>query len=256
MPRFNMSDDEAMTLVNYFASVDKLGDPADGLNYPYSAIPQRDDHFWQDRTAQYVARLGKERVEERLKALQPTWEALLRDQVSEIERNLRGAEESIKTAKPDEKKAAEQLRDNLKKELDEAKERVKKRDFTTLNQNWLQKEAYATDAYRLLTNYNNPCMSCHQVANLPPKQAQGPSLNLSAERLRPDWTLKWIANPVRMLSYDSPMPANFLRDKVEKGQSTLSSDFIGTPFEQAEAVRDILMMLPKVADMPVNRYAR
>jgi mono/diheme cytochrome c family protein len=257
MPRFNMSDDEATALVNYFAAVDKLGNPAEGLNYPYVAIPQKNNLFWYNETSQYVARLGKERVEERLKALQPTWELLLKEQVDEIERNLRAAEESAKTAKPEDKKAAELLRDNLKKELETRKAQAAKRDFTAFNQEWLHHQAYAADAYRLLASYNNPCLSCHQVANIPPKQAQGPSLNLSWERLRPEWTLQWIANPDRMLSYPTPMPANFLRDKVDtKGNSTLTSDFVGTPFEQAKAVRDILMDLPRVADMPVNRNAR
>src|SRR5205807_5273788 len=112
------------------------------------------------------------------------------------------------------------------------KAEVDKKNYTALNQEWAEKDAYAADAYRLLANYNTPCLSCHQVGNLPPKQAQGRSLNLTWDRLRPEWTLRWIANPDRMLSYPTPMPANFLADKKDdKGISTLTSDFIGTPRE-------------------------
>src|SRR5262249_60630514 len=42
MPRFNMSDDEAMDLGNYFAAADRFNNPGIGLNYPYiSPQPQR-----------------------------------------------------------------------------------------------------------------------------------------------------------------------------------------------------------------------
>src|SRR5262249_10364748 len=34
MPRFNMSDDDARTLVNYFAAVDRRHNPGIGLEYP------------------------------------------------------------------------------------------------------------------------------------------------------------------------------------------------------------------------------
>src|SRR5262249_20796151 len=41
MPRFSMSDEEAMTLVNYFAAVDKVNNPGEGLHYPYVPMPQQ-----------------------------------------------------------------------------------------------------------------------------------------------------------------------------------------------------------------------
>src|SRR5207302_8307111 len=47
MPRFNMSDEEAMDLVNYFAAVDRINNPGIGLTYPYvPPMPQRDEAFW------------------------------------------------------------------------------------------------------------------------------------------------------------------------------------------------------------------
>jgi mono/diheme cytochrome c family protein len=258
MPRFNMSDDEAMTLVNYFSAVDKLGNPAEGLNYPYFALPERDDAYWHARTIEYVSRLGEQRVKERLKSLQPSWEAYMRDQITETEQKLKATEESIKTSKPEEKSQAEQLRDDFKKKLNELKTQAQKKDYTELERDWREKDAYAADAYRLLASYNNPCLSCHQVGNLPPKQAQGPSLNLAWDRLRPEWTLHWLANPDRMLSYDTPMPANFAANQADKEthMSTAYPEFAGTPLQQVTAVRDLLMNLPRTADLPVNRYSR
>ncbi len=257
MPRFNMSEDEAMTLVSYFAAVDRLNNPAEGLSYPYMAIPQRDEEYWRRATQTYVVRLGKQKAEERLKALRPTWEYMLQQQTDEAENNLQNAEAAVKTAKPEEKKDAEKLRDSLKLKLDQLKAQAQKKDFAELDKQWLERDAYAADAYRLLASYNTPCLSCHQIGNLPAKQAQGPPLDLTWERLRPEWTLRWIASPDRMLSYPTPMPQNFPRDQVDaKGNGSLYPEFVGTPREQLTAVRDILMIFPKVADMPVNRHYR
>lgn len=251
MPRFNMSDDEAMALVNYFAAVDKLANPAENLDYPYMAIPQRDEQYWEEKTREYVARLGKEKVEERLKGLQPVWEQLLRDRLTEMERLVKTSEEGIKTAKDDAaRKEAEKNRDALRKELDTLKGQLDKKSFDALNQQWLTREAYASDAWRLLANYNTPCLSCHAVGTLPPKEALGPPLDLSWERLRPEWTYRWLANPERLISYPTPMPQNFLADKPPY------PEFQGTPRQQAEAVRDVLLNLPRVTNLPANRYHR
>src|SRR5262249_34491358 len=57
MPRFNLSDEDAMAIVNYFAAADRVNNPSEGLNYPYFAIPQRDENFLDTRSADYVARL-------------------------------------------------------------------------------------------------------------------------------------------------------------------------------------------------------
>jgi mono/diheme cytochrome c family protein len=257
MPRFSLSDDEAMTLVNYFASVDRLTNPAEGVNYPYIHLPQREPEFWQRQNEIYVGRLGKARVDERLRQLESTWEVLLREKVAEAEHRLQSAEAALKTSKPEDKAGATQLRDTTKKELDQLRNQLNKKDFSALNRTWVEHEAYAADAFRLLANYNNPCLSCHQVGNLPPKQAQGPPLTLSWERLRPDWTLRWIANPDRLLSYPTPMPQNFPRNQVDdKGNGNLYPELVGTPLEQVTAVRDLLLDFPRIADLPVNRFHR
>ncbi len=46
MPKFNMSDEEAQTLANYFAAVD-------GVEYPYQDIPQRDPPYLTKQDAMY-----------------------------------------------------------------------------------------------------------------------------------------------------------------------------------------------------------
>ena len=240
---------------NYFAAVDRLESPGVELNYPYLAIPQRDEHYWTEKTQSYLARIGKQEAEGRTKALQSTWELIVRERILEAERQLQSAEATIKVAKEDALAAAQKQRDDLKKELDTLKAAVNKKDYKTFDEAWLQKDAYAADAYRLLADYKTPCLSCHQAGNLPYKAAQAPPLDLGWERLRPEWTLRWIASPRRMISYDTPMPQNFGRDIADaKGLSTLTHAYLGTPLQQVEATRDLLMAFPKVADMPVNRY--
>jgi hypothetical protein len=72
---------------------------------------------------------------------------------------------------------------------------------------------------------------------------------LAPQRLRPQWTEQWIANPMRFLTYPNMMPQNFPADKPVG-----YNFFHGTPRQHAEAARDALMDLPRLADMPVNRY--
>ena len=56
MPRFNMSDDEATQLVNYFGAVSKVTNSGAGITYPYFSIPQRDDSYWESRNKEYLGR--------------------------------------------------------------------------------------------------------------------------------------------------------------------------------------------------------
>jgi hypothetical protein len=51
MPRFNMSDDEARTLANYFAAVD-------GVPFPYQRIPQQEPGYLAQRETGFHAALG------------------------------------------------------------------------------------------------------------------------------------------------------------------------------------------------------
>jgi mono/diheme cytochrome c family protein len=203
MPKFNMSAEEAMDFVNYFAAVDRLQNPNGGLSYPYAATPQRNDSFWNKETADYLSRLKKNNL-------------------------------------------LKQRQEAVEKELGKLPEADKKKGM----QLWETEGAYGSDAFRLLINYNNPCMGCHNVGSLTaknPRNAQGPPLDLAWQRLRPEWTARWIANPDRLISYKTPMPANFV-----KGEKPYP-EFDGTQMEQILAVRDILMFYPKVAAMPANQ---
>jgi mono/diheme cytochrome c family protein len=49
MPRFNLSDDEALTLANYFAAVD-------GAGYPYQSIPQQQPAYLEAAAAEFQSR--------------------------------------------------------------------------------------------------------------------------------------------------------------------------------------------------------
>jgi mono/diheme cytochrome c family protein len=205
MPRFNMSDDEAMTLVNYFAAVDRLGNPNIGLTAPYLMVPQKEDNYWREKSEEYVKRLQAkpDELKKRIDALKPLWE-----------------QAKIPAA------AAEK--------------------------NWKEGDAYAGDAYRLVAN-ENICLNCHQVGTLTPKQLLGPPLALAPERLRPDWSLRWIASPQRMMVYPQgkhPMPENFPAGDPPK------PEFLGTVMQQVTGVRDVFMDLPRVLEMPENRYYR
>ena len=82
-------------------------------------------------------------------------------------------------------------------------------------------------------------------------EEKGPPLELSYERLRPEWTERWLANPKRLFPYDPIMPQNFPR--VSKDKETLQELFDGSSIKQITALRDVLMNLPKIADLPGNR---
>jgi mono/diheme cytochrome c family protein len=218
MPRFNMSDEEAMDLVNYFNAADRINNPGIGLSYPYPPPPaQKLEGFWQDHTHAYFNVLKQQNlVQKREAEFKPLWDALL-------------AEEKVRaTPKPKNEQA--------------------------LQQDWQNREAYAVDAYRLLAS-NDRCLNCHPVGPLPPKQDIGPRLDLATERLRPEWLLRWIGSPQRMLIYpagNNPMPGNF----NNSGQQPVWPDFAGTMFDQVVAVRDALVDYPRVSAIPMNRVYR
>lgn len=253
MPRFNMSEDEAMDLVNYFAAADKLQNPGIGLNYPYlPPAPQREEGFWQAQARAYLARLQKDKLQTgRVDLLKPLWDLVYDEQLAQAEAALKAARDAeSKETDKDKKKAAEDRRKEAEKAVAALKDKAA---FEKAQQNlWTEQETYASDAYRLLANYKR-CLNCHQVGPQVPTQPVGPSLELAPERLRADWTLRWIASPQRLLIYPDglhAMPPNF------KSNDPPWPEFAGTMFEQARAVRDVLINYPKVAAMLVNRYYR
>jgi hypothetical protein len=173
------------------------------------------------------------------------------EQLARAEGALKAAKDAeAKETDKDKKQAAEDRRKQAEKEVTALKDRTA---FEKTQQRlWADQEAYAGDAYRLLANYNR-CLNCHQVGPQAPTQPIGPPLDLAPERLRPDWTLRWIASPQRLLIYPDgqhAMPTNF------KNNDPAWPEFDGSMLEQARAVRDVLINYPKVAGMPVNRFYR
>jgi mono/diheme cytochrome c family protein len=273
MPRFNMSDDDARALVNYFAAADRQGNPNLGIDYPYLKIAQQQPGYLQRRTRTYVERLKEiERSKkEKLLApredqLKPIFAEMLADQLAEAEKELPRAEERLKAAKKAEEEAmgdkkadavaihktAEQALKDLKQDIARLKVQVKEKNYTALLEQWRKQEAYATDGYRLMTN-SDVCLKCHQVGNQAGGQLLGPSLNLAAERLRPEWTLRWIARPARMTTYEPRMTVYF----PNKDEPPLHQQiFPGSALDRATVSRDLLLNLPSVIALPANRYYR
>jgi mono/diheme cytochrome c family protein len=253
MPRFNMSEEEAMDLVNYFAAADKINNPGIGLTYPYlPPARQREQSFWHLESQAYLSRLQKDKLEAgRLENLRSLWDFFYDEQLAQAEAALKAAkDEEAKQTDKEKKKAAEDRRKDAEKIV--AALRDKAAFEKTQQDLWTDQEAYAGDAYRLVANYKR-CLNCHQVGPQVPTQSIGPSLELAPERLRADWTLRWIASPQRLLIYPDglhAMPPNF------KSNDPPWPEFAGSMLEQATAVRDFLINYPKVAGMPVNRYYR
>jgi mono/diheme cytochrome c family protein len=270
MPRFNMSDEDAQALVNYFAAADRTGNPAMGVEYPYLKIAQREPGYMEERAKNYVGKLTKEELTARETEVGRIFQTVQADRLAEMKRDVPSAEALIKQAKadkeaadkgPDAQKktdaanalaAAERALEKLKGDIGKLEPLVTAKDVKGLVNQWRDEQAYATDAYRLVASYKL-CLQCHQVGNVEPSQQLGPPLALAAERLRPEWTLRWIANPNRMLTYLSRMPAMFPNEGENADNPKL---FHGTPLDRAAAARDLLLDFPKLADLPANRQYR
>jgi cytochrome c2 len=96
-----------------------------------------------------------------------------------------------------------------------------------------------------LLNNQNLCIKCHQMGGKQPAgkpEEQGPSLVRAHERLRPDWMIRWIANPKRFAPYTA-MPVNF-----DKTKSLYQEEFKGSSLDQAEATRDALLNYGRILE--------
>lgn len=231
-----------------------------------------------------VSEGGKTRTmyEKRVEELTPVWQATLKDyegQKSAADSRKTKAEQRYKTAFDAEEKAkkaqeaakskkegiaeADAAYKTAKSALDEATrakdawERESARLASMISQGsvkqqeeaWAQQEAYLTDAFRLVLN-NNLCIKCHSLATVEVKnEIMGPRLDEVHHRLRPGWTERWIANPMRHLPYSSSMPAYFPADEPNQFQEF----FAGAPADRAQAVRDVLMVFPQASRLPANR---
>lgn len=253
MPKFSLSDDEAMALVNYFTAVDRRTNPGIGLTGPYLTVPERDDSYLIARTHEYVQRLKQANAfDGRVKEMQPFWAQMLKDRAAEADSKVNATRAIVDNLKKknESSEAAEKNLAALEQEARRLKQQLDAGDFKELQAQWETKEAYIVDAFKLITN-PNLCTKCHQVGTMPVEQVQGPSLALSAERLRPEWTRRWVANPERMQHYKSVMPANFPANVKPNPfpESFIGSD-AGYAEEEIRAIRDFLMVYPQVAEWP------
>jgi cbb3-type cytochrome oxidase cytochrome c subunit len=230
MPKFNMSPDEARALVNYFAAVSRMTNPGAGITFPYVQVEQREADYWKDRAEGYARQPQRQK-------------ALIKD--------LQG-----RLAKVDAKKAAAEAED-LKKRIQAAEARLKVMEAllgkeTPAPKEAKYKDAYSRHAFSLLQD-RNLCLQCHNIGAVrtsdPPK---GPDLTLSAERLRPEWVEQWMANPKRLFPYQPLMPQNFPNEPGPE-QYKFQNVFVGSPRQQIQAVRDILMAPDRLADLIAHR---
>ncbi len=265
MPQFNMSADDATALVNYFTAVERLTNGSAGNANAFLNVEQQDKEYWQLKNEEYVKKLSDEQKKKRLEELKPIWELVLQDQVVSLKPELAYAEKELEIAREEAKKtpgdATKKIEQDAQKKVDDLKKRIsalednaKKKDFKALNEEW-EKNAYAADAYRLLLSHEKGiCRSCHSIGNLGLEGAKAPPLDKVSDRLRPEWTRRWIAAPAQMYAYNTTMPANFLHPKPP---ATVNKEiFDGSTMEQIMAVRDVLLNFPRINNMPVNRYYR
>src|SRR5207244_1012308 len=110
--------------------------------------------------------------------------------------------------------AGEKLVASVEAELVTLRQAADTKEFKDLRRQWEQKEAYVTDAFKLVAN-EQLCLQCHQVGSVAAKEQQGPQLGLTAERLRPDWLQRWLSYPQRFLHYKTIMPQNFKANAKE-----------------------------------------
>ena len=144
--------------------------------------------------------------------------------------------------------------EELQKDLKAA---LEKKDPQAVGRQLEASDLYWTDAYRLLaTTGKSFCLECHRAGDVKGKEEQGPALELGFERLRPDWTRRWLANPRRLFGYDPAMPQNFPRQDDPKAVPALVELMDAPALAQITALRDVLLNFPKVAELPANRYYR
>jgi hypothetical protein len=287
---FNLARSDAQALVDYFGAVERMGNPGVGLSYPFEMVRQQDaanDAFWEQKTKEYVARLKTSKgadgkvsmLEQRVAELTPVWQQILKDyeaKQADAKQKLAGWESRAKASRAAEEAAKKKADSNAKDQqakdwheqlkaaadADEKQLGIWQQEAERLNKfvadgtvekqrkKWETDEAYITDAYRIVMN-RALCLQCHTIGEVETKnEILGPILTHTPQRLRPGWTERWIADPQRFLPYKSSMPVNF--PPHLPGQ--FSEYFAGTSLERIQAIRDVLMILPRASALPVNRY--
>jgi hypothetical protein len=267
MPKFNMSDDDAMALANYFGAVDKVHNFGIGLTYPFVGLPQREPNHLRERTDEYIARLKatpvpkdaketgnvnlnpdgkfKNAYEQRLASLQKYFDSAFQTELDAIKERKKRADEQLQKAEKEKNQAEADLAKKAKEDAEKEEKEWTANGKAKLKDKWEHEEAYVADAHRLVVN-GNLCLTCHKVGGVEPKEYKGPTLDGFFDRGRPDWTQRWVTNPKRFLHYESIMPINFKASARENQDA-----FIGNSEEQIRAVADFLMLYGQVKNWPI-----
>ena len=99
---------------------------------------------------------------------------------------------------------------------------------------------YLAMARHLFESKDVNCASCHVRGDITPEGEPSdwaPDLSLARNRLKADWIVRWLLDP-QLIQPGTKMP-KFFREGV------FQDIFPGTPEEQAEALKDLLMNLPE-----------
>lgn len=174
MPRFNMSDEDATALVDYFAAADKITNPGMGLNAPFFSIVEKDKEYLDEKTADYVERLKKDKLyDQRVKELKPVWERIAQDQLAdarvrlkdtkaELDKQTKIASEEKDPAKKENAdkavEAAKTRQATLEKEIKALEAQVTAKKYDQLEETWRKDEAYLSDGYRLMADSSLPML--------------------------------------------------------------------------------------------------
>lgn len=197
-------------------------------------------------------------------AFRNVWKEVTQDQLTASRRDLILAREDLKIADEALKKTPEdaplkESRKRASEQIGAVEARIKlledaiaREDYPVLAQEYRTRDAYAADSYRLLLKVEGQqplCLTCHLLNGKGAGSA--PALDHLWDRLRPEWTARWIANPSRMFAYSPLMQQNF--KPAKPGELLPLGPLVGTPLDQVEAIRDALMNYAEIHQLPVNR---
>ncbi len=103
--------------------------------------------------------------------------------------------------------------------VDPSYEDIPQRSPTQLSPVLASDPEFFQRVHALVTEAGGPnCIQCHFLRGGPPTQgaplAWAPDLDLTRERLRPDWVRRWLTDPARIYPGTS-MPANFPADQTQ-----------------------------------------
>ena len=99
---------------------------------------------------------------------------------------------------------------------------------------------YLAKARNLFESKDINCASCHVSGDITPEgdpSDWAPDLSLASKRLKPSWIVRWLLNP-QLIQPGTKMPSFFRKDAFQEL-------FSGTPEQQVEAVKDLLMNFPQ-----------